>query len=111
MVFYATFPSEEEGPTKLEDILTFATGSNVVPPIGFSPQPSLEFLHNEGKYPVANTCINCLRLPIHKSYEDFKNNMDFGIQNTQGFGMQQRHEAICSLVLLSQKCTVYTAGM
>ncbi|ROL55216.1 G2/M phase-specific E3 ubiquitin-protein ligase [Anabarilius grahami] len=79
---------EEEGPTKLKDILTFATGSNVVPPIGFSPQPSLEFLHNEGKYPVANTCINCLRLPIHKSYEDFKNNMDFGIQNTQGFGMQ-----------------------
>ncbi|XP_048010126.1 E3 ubiquitin-protein ligase NEDD4-like [Megalobrama amblycephala] len=85
---YLQDAEEEEGPTKLEDILTFATGSNVVPPIGFSPQPSLEFLHNEGKYPVANTCINCLRLPIHKSYEDFKNNMDFGIQNTQGFGMR-----------------------
>ncbi|KAK3544533.1 hypothetical protein QTP86_015265 [Hemibagrus guttatus] len=78
----------EEEPTKLEDILTFTTGSDVVPPIGFSPQPSLEFLHSEGRYPVANICINCFRLHIHKTYEDFKNDKDFGIQNIRVFGME-----------------------
>lgn len=79
--------SEEESIKKLEDILTFATGCNALPPIAFSPQPSLEFLHQEGKYPVANTCINCLRLPIHKTYDDFKLNMDFAVGNSQGFGL------------------------
>ncbi|XP_056132671.1 G2/M phase-specific E3 ubiquitin-protein ligase-like [Lampris incognitus] len=78
---------EESGTTTLQEILTFATGSNMVPPIGFAPQPSVEFLHNGGKYPTANTCINCLHLPIHARYDDFKNAMHFAIQNTQGFGM------------------------
>ncbi|XP_076149223.1 G2/M phase-specific E3 ubiquitin-protein ligase-like [Alosa pseudoharengus] len=75
-----------ESPT-LHDILQFATGSNEVPPIGFSPQPSIEFLHEGGKYPIANTCVNFLRLPIHTNYDSFREAMDFGIRNTQGFGM------------------------
>ncbi|KAM4528196.1 G2/M phase-specific E3 ubiquitin-protein ligase [Odontesthes bonariensis] len=81
---------EEDGSKKLGDILAFATGSDAVPPIGFSPQPSLEFLHPSGgaeKFPVANTCISCLRLPIYSTYSGFKSNMDFAIRNTQGFGM------------------------
>ncbi|KAK5848647.1 hypothetical protein PBY51_006242 [Eleginops maclovinus] len=78
---------EEEKKMTLESILTFTTGSNVVPPMGFSPQPSLEFLHGGGKYPIANTCINCLRLPLHSEYEPFKEAMEFAIQNTYGFGM------------------------
>ncbi|CAL8239618.1 unnamed protein product [Gadus morhua 'NCC'] len=81
---------EEDGSKKLGDILAFATGSDAVPPIGFSPQPSLEFLHPSGgaaKFPVANTCISCLRLPIYSTYDCFKTNMDFAIRNTQGFGM------------------------
>ncbi|XP_077958481.1 G2/M phase-specific E3 ubiquitin-protein ligase [Gasterosteus aculeatus] len=81
---------EEDGAEKLGDILAFATGSDAVPPIGFSPQPSLEFLHPSGraqKFPVANTCISCLRLPIYSTYSCFKSNMDFAIRNTQGFGM------------------------
>lgn len=82
---YLQDAQDDDGPTKLGDILAFSTGSNVIPPIGFTPAPSIEF--QNGKYPIANTCANCLRLPIHNRYEDFKENMDFGIQNTQGFGM------------------------
>ncbi|KAF5901172.1 G2/M phase-specific E3 ubiquitin-protein ligase-like, partial [Clarias magur] len=36
---------EDEGSQKLGAILAFATGSNHVPPIGFHPRPSVEFLH------------------------------------------------------------------
>ncbi|XP_076126782.1 G2/M phase-specific E3 ubiquitin-protein ligase-like [Alosa pseudoharengus] len=81
--------TEEEGPKKLGDILVFATGSNDVPPVGFSPSPSVEFLHDgNGRFPIANTCINCLRLPIHNTYTDFRTNIEFALTNTQGFGME-----------------------
>ncbi|KAE8300718.1 G2/M phase-specific E3 ubiquitin-protein ligase [Larimichthys crocea] len=83
---YLQDAEEDEGPPKLGDILSFATGCDVMPPIGFSPKPSLEF--QRGRYPIANTCVNCLRIPLHQSYEDFKSNMDFAIRNTQGFGME-----------------------
>lgn len=81
----------EEGRKKLGDILAFVTGSNDVPPVGFSPCPSVEFLHDsdtDRRFPIDNTCINCLSLPIYNSYSGFKINMDFAIQNTQGFGME-----------------------
>ncbi|XP_034553486.1 G2/M phase-specific E3 ubiquitin-protein ligase-like isoform X3 [Notolabrus celidotus] len=81
----------EEETQKLGTILAFATGANTVPPIGFSPQPSIEFLHQDtgttSKLPIANTCINCLKLPLHTSYKDFQENMDFALGNTHGFGM------------------------
>nr|XP_055036518.1 uncharacterized protein LOC129423994 [Misgurnus anguillicaudatus] len=85
--------AEDQGAQKLETVLAFATGANTVPPIGFSPQPSIEFLHQErdaesnSKLPVANTCINCLKLPLHTTYKDFQENMDFALGNTHGFGI------------------------
>ncbi|XP_016089768.1 G2/M phase-specific E3 ubiquitin-protein ligase-like [Sinocyclocheilus grahami] len=82
----------------LDKILKFATGCSVLPAIGLKPQPSIEFLHpvdsspwyasQREKFPTANTCINCLRLPLHKSYDMFKSNMAFAICNTQGFGQE-----------------------
>uniref|UniRef100_A0A8P4FWJ4 HECT domain-containing protein n=1 Tax=Dicentrarchus labrax TaxID=13489 RepID=A0A8P4FWJ4_DICLA len=54
----------------------------------FFPQPSIEFLHQEqdtatpSKLPIANTCINCLKLPLHTSYRAFQENMDFALGNT-----------------------------
>ncbi|XP_028975450.2 E3 ubiquitin-protein ligase pub3 isoform X3 [Esox lucius] len=90
---YLTDAEEQEETQKLGTILAFATGANIVPPIGFSPQPSIEFLHPEhdagttSKLPIANTCINCLKLPLHTSYKDFKENLDFALGNTHGFGM------------------------
>uniref|UniRef100_A0A673K8Y0 HECT domain-containing protein n=1 Tax=Sinocyclocheilus rhinocerous TaxID=307959 RepID=A0A673K8Y0_9TELE len=76
--------TEGNSSCSLDKILKFATGCSVLPAIGLKPQPSIEFLHP--KFPTANTCINCLRLPLHKSYDMFKSNMDFAICNTQGFG-------------------------
>nr|XP_024662248.1 G2/M phase-specific E3 ubiquitin-protein ligase-like [Maylandia zebra] len=82
---YLTDAEDQDGTQKLGTILAFATGANTVPPIGFSPQPSIEFLHQEpdaqamSKLPIANTCINCLKLPLHTSYKDFQENMDFAL--------------------------------
>ncbi|CAI5673965.1 unnamed protein product [Oreochromis niloticus] len=90
---YLTDAEDQDGTQKLGTILAFATGANTVPPIGFSPQPSIEFLHQEpdaqtmSKLPIANTCINCLKLPLHTSYKDFQENMDFALGNTHGFGI------------------------
>ncbi|OWF45467.1 G2/M phase-specific E3 ubiquitin-protein ligase [Mizuhopecten yessoensis] len=68
----------------LKDLLVFATGADVVPPLGFQPEPSLEFA--EGLYPLANTCAMVLRLPTIDNYQNFKANMIFGIANAPAFG-------------------------
>ncbi|XP_065325824.1 G2/M phase-specific E3 ubiquitin-protein ligase-like [Pelmatolapia mariae] len=84
---------EEKGPSKLQKILAFATGATAVPPIGFSPAPSIEFIHRGDDdfsstpiFPLANTCVNCIRLPLHVSYQLFKEKFDFALGNTYGFG-------------------------
>ncbi|KAI4811885.1 hypothetical protein KUCAC02_014756 [Chaenocephalus aceratus] len=56
---------DQEGPPELGTILAFATASA-----------------------MANTCINCLKLPLLETYDDFKECMDFALGNTQGFGRQ-----------------------
>ncbi|KAK0153676.1 G2/M phase-specific E3 ubiquitin-protein ligase [Merluccius polli] len=83
--------AQDEGPAKLQEILAFATGATAIPPIGFNPTPSIDFLHeNEhqdtSSLPIANTCINCLNLPLHTSYAVFKDKMDFALGNTHWFG-------------------------
>ncbi|XP_041070754.1 G2/M phase-specific E3 ubiquitin-protein ligase isoform X2 [Carcharodon carcharias] len=80
----------EDGTTKasFEEILTFATGTNVSPVISFLPHPSIKFLHNDGiiqyRFPTGQTCLNCLKLPMSKTYEEFKECVDFAICNTPG---------------------------
>ncbi|XP_059675684.1 G2/M phase-specific E3 ubiquitin-protein ligase [Gavia stellata] len=69
-----------ESVVTLEDILLFVTGSFSIPPIGFDPEPTIKFLHI--RYPVGNRLLNCLELPITKTYEQFKNKMEFTIRNT-----------------------------
>uniref|UniRef100_A0A3Q3J439 HECT domain-containing protein n=1 Tax=Monopterus albus TaxID=43700 RepID=A0A3Q3J439_MONAL len=74
--------AEEVGPSKLGKILAFATGASVILPVGFSPKPQIDFLHDQSfspkcHLPMANTCINCLKLPLLDTYEDFKESMDF----------------------------------
>ncbi|XP_029454866.1 G2/M phase-specific E3 ubiquitin-protein ligase [Rhinatrema bivittatum] len=69
----------EDGKTvaSLEEILNFATGTDSVPPVGFDPVPVIEFLH--GKFPVGNSSINCLGLPVTNTYKEFKEAMDLAI--------------------------------
>ncbi|CAI5671471.1 unnamed protein product [Oreochromis niloticus] len=69
----------------LEELLMFATGLTALPPAGMTPPPCLEF-SSDSPFPVANTCANALKLPLSESYRIFKANMDFGIQNSPGFG-------------------------
>ncbi|XP_028577255.2 G2/M phase-specific E3 ubiquitin-protein ligase isoform X1 [Podarcis muralis] len=81
--FWMGYLQETEGgesAVTLEDILVFATGIRDIPPIGFDPEPAVKFLHI--KYPVGKRHLNCLELPITKSYEKFKRIMDCTIRST-----------------------------
>ena len=60
------------------DILIFETGSATVPPMGFSPVPSLEFSNGIG-FPSASTGSNTLTQPLHLQYDMFKHNLVYGI--------------------------------
>uniref|UniRef100_A0A8C1IA68 HECT-type E3 ubiquitin transferase n=1 Tax=Cyprinus carpio TaxID=7962 RepID=A0A8C1IA68_CYPCA len=85
----------EEGtayPLTLDKILGFVSGSTAIPRLGFPVEPKLEFLHpqeNEAPkiFPEANTCSIVLRLPIHPSYELFRENMESGILQSPTFGV------------------------
>ena len=46
------------------DVLAFITGCPTVPPIGFQPEPSINF-QNESPFPRANTCIRDNILRVH----------------------------------------------
>ena len=50
----------------LPDILQFATGARSVPPLGFNPTPSLQFVPDS--LPVANTCANTISLRLMRSF-------------------------------------------
>lgn len=83
---------ETPGVITLEDILFFATGCREIPPMGFNVEPSVEFQHScegqEGRYPKANTCSCVIKLPVaHNNFDQFKENMEFGIANGGGYGM------------------------
>lgn len=60
----------------------FATGLDSLP-LSIVPQPRLN-----SKLPIASTCANTIKFPMSKSYEEFKNAMHFGIQNSPGFGLR-----------------------
>ncbi|CAI5660697.1 unnamed protein product [Oreochromis niloticus] len=76
---------ESQTAVSVGDVLMFATGLTSVPPSGLDPLPSLQFL-DDSLFPMANTCLNLSKLPLITSYSVFKSNMDFGIQNSPGFG-------------------------
>lgn len=75
-------------------VLEVATGATVVPPLGFEDTPTIEFLHTargllagqqKKKYPEANTCAVTLRLPLHSTYNAFREFMTSGIVNSPTF--------------------------
>ncbi|XP_051976561.1 G2/M phase-specific E3 ubiquitin-protein ligase-like [Xyrauchen texanus] len=56
-----------------EDLLTFVTGADAVPPLGFPQQPEIQFYDQEGelkRFPYASTCSTVLYLPRGSSSED-----------------------------------------
>ncbi|XP_065104077.2 uncharacterized protein [Paramisgurnus dabryanus] len=76
---------EHQTEVSLENLLMFATGLTSLPPAGITPQPCIVFL-DTSPFPMANTCANTLKLPLSETYSSFKSHMDFGIQNSPGFG-------------------------
>ncbi|MEE6514858.1 hypothetical protein FKM82_023248 [Ascaphus truei] len=74
----------EEGMTvfSLEDLLSFATGLDSIPPAGCEPQPSIHFQY--GVLPLAQKCTNCLELPVPLSYAAFKKTMEQAIADSLG---------------------------
>ncbi len=75
----------------ISDVLVFVTGCENIPPLGFSPKPTIVFDHDCGQRKISvNTSINRLTFPVSDvllQYENFKEDIIFCILNSQGFGM------------------------
>ncbi|KAI2661412.1 G2/M phase-specific E3 ubiquitin-protein ligase [Labeo rohita] len=59
-------PKASQDELHFEEILAFVTGADEVPPLGFSPKPSIDFYQPEqrgSRLPYANTCMMGLFLP------------------------------------------------
>ena len=52
----------------MQELIFFSTGLKQVPHLGFTPSPTISFLHNteedgrQSRFPKANTCSCCLQL-------------------------------------------------
>ena len=68
----------------LQDVLNFVTESTEIPPMGFTPHPTINF-SSATTLPIASTCSNALTLPMCLTYETFRYNLAFGIKNSPGF--------------------------
>ncbi|XP_078515543.1 G2/M phase-specific E3 ubiquitin-protein ligase [Lissotriton helveticus] len=82
-----------EARVSLEEILTFATGAEAIPPIGFNPEPSIVI--HPGSVPIGHPGKNCLELPTTNTYEEFKQCMDNTIRSLSSSGQ----EGLCSSTL------------
>uniref|UniRef100_A0A8C1E424 HECT domain-containing protein n=2 Tax=Cyprinus carpio TaxID=7962 RepID=A0A8C1E424_CYPCA len=81
---YLLYLEEKEASPFLEDVPMFGTGLKEVPPAAIQPQ--LVFQKNF-QFPMANVCTNTIKIPILPSYEEFQAAMDYGMQNSPGFGL------------------------
>ena len=88
---------EGEARVTLQSIVVFSTGADDVPPLGFDPHPEVTFQHEPqfgicrtyiSRFPLASTCANRLMLPLSKTYNDFKVDMEDGILQAPGFGFE-----------------------
>lgn len=74
----------------LESVLAFVTGSSHIPPIGFSPQPSISFCHDDSNRKLhVSTCSNTLYFPVSEVLLDcskFKEEFISCMLNSPGFG-------------------------
>lgn len=79
---------QEDGDTPtLKDVMTFLTGSDSVPPLGFGDvQPTIRF-DPDILLPTVSTCALTLCFPLNfpTEFDKFKEKMDFAILGSQGF--------------------------
>lgn len=71
----------------LSDCLKFFTGAELIPPVGFDVECTLNF-NSSSVYPMASTCALILTLPSkYEDYTCFKEHMLFAFTNNGGFGL------------------------
>lgn len=72
-----------ETSVRLANILSFVTGADHEPPLGFPTSPNITFIHEkDSKYPKANTCSLTLYLPVGETdFDNFVVDMDYAIIN------------------------------
>ena len=81
--------AEAEGPRDitLDNILVFFSGTDKVPPLGFTPDPALAF-NSDAWYPTASTCSLTLFLPTrYNDYQTFKSRLTVAFKDHGGFGI------------------------
>ena len=71
--------------SSIADVCVFFSGASRPPPLGFFPIPKLRFNHS-GRLPTASTCSLTFTLPVHSSYESFKEAMILGLHGNDDFG-------------------------
>ncbi|XP_064390717.1 apoptosis-resistant E3 ubiquitin protein ligase 1-like [Halichondria panicea] len=78
---------DSEDSVSLKTILSFTTGSESVPPIGFDNSLGLRF-NDTNVFPTSSTCALELTLPskYYNNPEEFKKKMVYGMKNHGGFG-------------------------
>ena len=79
---------QSDGDATPAQILTFVTGAARIPPMGFSKPLTIIFSDDKNQLlPTASTCSLVLRLSLAlQEYEQFKERVDYAVQNTVGFG-------------------------
>lgn len=73
----------------LGDLLSFVTGADHPPPLGFSVSPAIQFTDDpERVLPKASTCTLTLYISIHlREYDAFKRAFDVALTSAHGFGL------------------------
>lgn len=72
----------------LGQVLSFCTGSEYPPPLGFDRQITIRFTASSD-FPLASTCALELTVPskFFNDVETFKQKLVYGLLNHGGFGM------------------------
>lgn len=77
----------------LKDLFVFLTGTDRIPPMGFTRKGSIVFDHRETKesrFPSVSTCLPQFQLPVCNNltgdYENFKEQMNIAVLGSVGFG-------------------------
>lgn len=78
------------GNVTMEKVLTFVTGADMEPALGFRIDPAIHFVDSDSPLPTANTCINKLSLSISANSiteARYFNFLDLGFSNAF-YGLQ-----------------------
>lgn len=75
----------------LKHVLPFVTGAEDIPAIGFTPRPTIQFLHDSlpRRKMSSNTCANILTIPEAGMFDltKFEDEFTFCMMNSPGFGV------------------------